>query len=92
MLFKSIYYCKTQEQIIDLINEQPKPVVFYKSFLEFDGTNMVSILAFDSRSMNKLLSEEYQEHFSEQYPIFYRNKLDKGTKRKPKYFYRNAID
>jgi hypothetical protein len=36
---------------MDLINEQPNPTVFYKSLLELDGSNMVSILSFDGRSM-----------------------------------------
>ena len=92
MLFKSIYYAPTQERIVALINEQPKPIVFYKAFLELDGNNMTSILSFDSRSMERLLSEEFKEHFSEEYPVFYKNKLNKGTVLKPKYFYRNAID
>ena len=92
LVFKSLYYCTTQEQIMDLINEQPNPTVFYKSLLELDGSNMVSILSFDSRSMTQLLSEEFEEHFSSDYPIFYRNKLNKGTVQRPKYYYRNAID
>ena len=92
MLFKSIYYCKTQENIVEIIMQQPKPIVFYKSFLEFDGANMTSILSFDNRSMNRLLSDEFDEHFSAEYPIFYKNKLNKGTIHKPKYFFRNAID
>jgi hypothetical protein len=66
--------------------------VFYKSLLELDGANMVSILSFDSRSMMKLLSEEFEEHFSSDYPIFYRNKFNKGTSLMPKFYYRNAID
>jgi hypothetical protein len=71
---------------------QPKPQVFYKSFLELDGSNMVSILAFDSRSMKALLKDDFSEYFSLKYPIFYRNKINKGTVMKPKYFFRNAID
>ena len=66
--------------------------MFYKSLLELDGANMVSILSFDSRSMTALLSDEFEEHFSSDYPIFYRNKFNKGTTLRPKYYYRNAID
>ena len=44
--------------------DQPTPTVFFKSFLEFDGSNMVSILSFDSRSMNFLLDgEAHAEYF-----------------------------
>ena len=64
LLFKSLYYCKTQEEIFKLIKEQPNPTVFYKSLLELDGSNMASILSFDGRSMTQLLSEEFEEHFS----------------------------
>ena len=92
MLFKSIYYAETLQQIVDLIKMQPKPIVFYKAFLELDGNNMTSILSFDSRSMERLLSDDFSEHFSDEYPVFYKNKLNKGTILKPKYFYRNAID
>ena len=53
---------------------------------------MVSILSFDSRSMRQLLSDDFAEHFSSDYPIFYRNKFNKGTALMPKYYYRNAID
>ena len=55
--------------------DQPKPEVFLKSFLEFDGTNMVSILSFDSRSMSYLLDDRFAGFFQEEFPIFYRNKI-----------------
>lgn len=43
--------------IYDIVRLQPKPEIFFKSFLELDLTNMVSILAFDARSMGYLLSD-----------------------------------
>ena len=57
LLFQSLYVCKTLSEIVDIVNDQPKPSVFYKSFLELDGSNMVSILSFDSRSMSYLLDD-----------------------------------
>lgn len=60
MVFKSIYYTQTAEQINQLINEQPSPIIFFKSLLEFDASNMVSLLGFDSRSMMGLLSDEFK--------------------------------
>jgi len=60
LLFNSIYLAKTLSNIIELVTDQPNPSVFYKSFLEFDGSNMVSILSFDSRSMEYLLSDEFE--------------------------------
>ena len=51
---------------------------------------MVSILAFDTRSMTYLLDDEFKEYFSETYPLFYRNKIQKGKGKG--LFYRNSID
>jgi len=51
LLFNSIYLAKTLTDIVDIVGNQPEPAVFYKSCLEFDGTNLCSILSFDSRSM-----------------------------------------
>jgi len=73
------------------VNDQPLPAVFYKSFLEFDGANMVSILSFDSRSMKVLLDDSNAEFFQSDFPIFYKNKIPKPANKK-KYFYRSAID
>ena len=89
-MLNSIYLSKTISSIVDVVNDQPNPLVFYKTFLELDGANMVSILSFDSRSMSFLLNDDFSEHFSAKYPIFYRFKARKGTS--DKFFYRSAID
>ena len=69
------------------------PTLFYKSLLELDGTNMTSILSFDSKSMQYLLDEEFIEHFNDKFPMFYKNKSFKKTKnKKEKLFYRSSID
>lgn len=65
--------------------------MFYKSFLELDGSNMASILSFDSRSLRVLLNDKNNQYFQQQYPIFYKNKIKK-TNNKDKYFYRSPID
>jgi hypothetical protein len=75
MLFMSLYVCKTQSEIIDIVNDQPNPSVFYKSCFELNGSNMVSILSFDSRSMSYLLNDKFSDSFSFEYPLFYRNKI-----------------
>ena len=94
MLFQSLYVCKTQSDIVGLVNNQPNPTVFYKSFLEFDGANMVSILSFDGRSMQFLLGDQFSKYFDKDFPIFYKNKIQKGKmkNKEVEYFYRNAID
>ena len=78
MLFMSLYVCKTQSEIVDIVNDQPNPSVFYKSCFELDGSNMVSILSFDSRSMSYLLNDQFKSFFSFEYPLFYKNKIQKG--------------
>lgn len=66
--------------------------MFYKSFLELNASNMTSILSFDSRSMSYLLRDEFEEYFSSDYPLFYRNKIQKGASSENRFFYRSAID
>ena len=83
--------CVTQSDILELVEDQPEPEVFFKSFLEFDGANMASILSFDSRSMTCLLDDKNKKFFQEKFPIFYRNKIQKSNN-KNAYFYRSAID
>ena len=53
---------------------------------------MASILAFDSRSLSILLADKFQNLFSSDYPIFYKNKVDKGKIEKQKFCYKNALD
>ena len=75
LLFQSLYVCKTQSDILHLVQNQPNPAVFFKSFLELDCSNMVSILCFDSRSMRELLDDKNSHHFSKDFPIFYKNRI-----------------
>jgi hypothetical protein len=58
--------------------------------LEFDGSNIVSILAFDSKSVASLLSEENEKFFDAEFPVIYKNKVLK--KNGKDYFVTNAID
>jgi len=52
---------------------QPDPSIFFKVFLELGYKNLVSYLAFDVKSMISLLSEENNEYFSNEFPIFFKN-------------------
>lgn len=91
LIFQSLYVSKTQSHIVNLIEQQPNPSVFYKSFLELDCANMVSLLNFDSKNMKILLDEKYETYFSEEFPIFYRNKIAKYGSRNS-YYFRSALD
>jgi len=42
---------------------QPKPAIFFKSLLEFDAANLVSMLSFDSKSIKDLLDEKNEDYF-----------------------------
>ena len=75
LILQSIYVTETGTQKYELLKMQPDPRFFYKSFLELDGTNMVSILSFDSNSIKQLLSENNQCFFNSEYPIIYQVKV-----------------
>jgi hypothetical protein len=42
--------------------------------------------------MEYLLSDDFSAYYYKEYPIFYKNKIQKGSIAKGKSFYRNAID
>ena len=91
LFFQSLYVCATQTDILNLCKSQLNPKIFFKTFLELDGTNMVSILSFDSRIIKELTDEGNSDYFSPEYPLFYKNKIQKSDN-KEKFFYRSAID
>lgn len=74
LLIQSIYACKTQSDIEKLVVIQPTPDVFFKVFLELGVKSMIPYLAFDSRSIQSLLSPEHEEFFvrNQEFPVFYK--------------------
>ena len=90
MILISFYLCKSTSEIVKLINMQPSPGFFYKSFLELNGGNFLSMLAFDSGCVELLLSEENSEHFSNLRPIIYKTKIEKSNGKD--FFLSSAID
>ena len=62
-------------QIEKLVRIQPEPGFFYKSFLEFNGGNFITMLAFSSGSIEALLSDDNKEHFDPNFPIIYKTKI-----------------
>lgn len=71
---QSVFRCETSLDVLKLVGMQANPKIFFESFLELDRKNMVSILSFDSNSIKSLLSEQFQDYFEEEFPIFYLNK------------------
>ena len=73
-----------------MIKNQPTPELFFKSMMEFDGSNIISVLSFESASLKYLLGQQFKKFFTPVYPIFYKNKYRRiGSDGS---FYRNAID
>ena len=52
---------------------------------------MVTILAFDSGSVEYLLSDKNEEYFNPEYPVIYKTKIAKKNNRSS-YFFNTAID
>ena len=55
------------------MKEQPDPTIFFKVFLELGIKSMIPYLAFDSRSIRTLLSDDNKKYFSADFPVFYKN-------------------
>lgn len=51
LILQSFYLSKSQKDLSALVQLQPDPSFFYKTFLELDGCNFCSILSFDQGSM-----------------------------------------
>jgi hypothetical protein len=58
--------------------------------LEFDLANFCSILAFNSRAMGILLSVDNSKYFTEEFPVIYKNKMEKRDG--SGYYFSNAIE
>ena len=56
-----------------MVNWQPNPRIFFKVFLELRVNNMLSMLAFDRRSVGSLLDGKNSAYFSAQFPIIFKN-------------------
>ena len=82
LVLQSFYHCTTQNEIVKLIEMQGAPKIFYQSFLELERRNMVSILAFDSKTIKFLLDEQFKDYFNSEYPIFYINRHQKDKTKK----------
>lgn len=72
IIMKSFYECSKGSDILKLIKQQPNPQLFYNSFFETNLTNFASILASDSNCTKTLLSSEFSEYFSEEFPIIFK--------------------
>ena len=90
LLCSSMYYTSSINEVSKLVALQPSPTIFFKSLFEFNGSNLVSILAFDSHSIKSLLEDKNSSHFQSEFPIFYKNQLRKRNNQSS-FYYRSAI-
>ena len=74
LIIQSLFTCDSQKNIGQLVNSQPNPTVFFKTFLELGFSSMFDFVAFDRTSVKSLLSSDNSDYFSKQFPIFYKNK------------------
>lgn len=79
------------------MNEQPNPSVFFKTFLELNKSNMLNLIAFDSKAVGALLRNEeeepgYERFYEPKYPVFFTQKIIKRNQYGTKSYFRNAID
>lgn len=72
ILLQGLFSSMSQSFIGEIIEEQNNTSFFYKTLLELDGANMVSILSFDSRCLEALLHEKNKRFWKKQYPLFYK--------------------
>lgn len=74
LLLRNLYYCNSTEKMVNMIKEQPNSNIFFKSFLELDMSNLASLLSFDNRIVQVLLSEDNINRMKHEYPVIYKIK------------------
>lgn len=73
LLIQSLYSVQKQGDISKLVNDQPTPLIFYKVSINLGIKSLTNYIAFDSKSLQSLLSSKNSQYFSDQYPLFYQN-------------------
>lgn len=94
MLLQGLFSCTLQSEIAKIIKGQPDPSFFYKSLLELDVVNIVSIVSFDSKCIAELLHEKNSKYFTPKYPMFYKieDDAEMDTSLSKDVFFKSAID
>lgn len=94
---QSFYMCQSEESIMNLVKMQPNAKLFYKTFLELGASNLTTILSFNSKAVEYLLSNQHKQLFDTEYPVIYKTQIRKKLANKPRanqdvYYYNSAID
>jgi hypothetical protein len=58
--------------------------------MDLNGANMFSILSFDSHSLKYLMNPKFDQYFSKEQPLIYKNKISKNNTNH--FYFRSALD
>jgi hypothetical protein len=72
LLFQGIFCCSSQDEMSKIIEILPDATIFFKSYLELDLANLITILSFDGRSIKALLTQNNIEKLDTNYTVFYK--------------------
>ena len=72
LLFQGVFCCSSQDEMSKLITQLPDATIFFKSYLELDLANLITILSFDGRSIKALLTDSNVEKLDKRFTVFYK--------------------
>ena len=74
IFIQGLFLLDSVTDIMRMIELQPSKDIFFKSFMELDHSNLIQILSFESRFIDKLLQDTINnsQNYNPQYPIFYK--------------------
>lgn len=71
IVIQSLFMSDSAMDVIELIKMQPDPMLFFKSYMELDQSNMIQIFSFDSRIIKTLMDFEFTD-YNRKNPVFYK--------------------
>jgi len=73
IFIQGVFLLDSITEIMKMIELQPTKDIFFRSFMELDHSNMIQILSFESRFIERLLEEVITtDHYSFDHPLFYK--------------------
>jgi len=79
LLLQSLFGAHGEEDVLQLIQYQPSPRLFYESFFELEMKSCVTLLITYQKAMDYLLSENNSQFFNIMYPIFFKKQDGKSA-------------
>jgi len=73
IFIQGLFLLDSVTEIMKIIELQPTKDIFFRSFMELDHSNMIQILSFESRFIERLLEEVItSDSYSFDHPLFYK--------------------